>query len=166
MHQNKSFITYVNNKKSFTLTVFGFSIVTTWNIGISVRKIKLTISTITLLAKYTLALKMKKVKLTFTSSLIKLAMNFTLALKVKKIVFVSVMKQLMQFLFSLKATKITLTCAIKLATKLGSWLPKVPKVSFVLSPILARFIALITYDPQTLTAMDSISLIDLDYVLA
>jgi len=166
MHQSKSFITYINNKRSFNLTVFGFSIILTWNVNINIKRIRLLISSLTLISKFTTALLIKKIKFTITNSLIKLLMKFTMPLSIKKIVLSSSMKQFMKFLFNFKVTKVTITGLMKLFTKLGSWLPKIPRIRFTLSPIVANFIALWVYDPQTLASMDSISLEDLDYVVA
>lgn len=166
MHQSKSFISYKRNKKSFTLSVFGFSIVVIYNINILIKKIKLTISSFTLLSKYTLALKLKKVKLTILNSLVKLNMKFTTTLKIPKTLLTYLMKQLIKFSIGIKIPKTTISFMVKLATKLGLWLPKIPKVSFILSPVIAKFIALLTHDPTTLASMDSTSLEDLDYVIS
>jgi hypothetical protein len=165
MAQQHSFISYIRNEHSFTLTIFGISVVLTSFVRFR-QYLRLAFSDMKLIMKFIMPLNVRKIKLTISNTLIKLTMNFTLSLKISRTRFVFVMKQLLKIVYPLKISKIVISSSMKLFTKLGTWLPKIPKVSFVLNMIVAQFIALWVYDPQTLSTMDSQSLITLDYTVA
>jgi hypothetical protein len=114
-----------------------------------------------------MALKVKKIKLTLDNSLIKLLSNYTaITIRIARTRFVMTMKQLLKITYSIAIPKILLTTSVKLFTKLGTWLPKIPKISFVFNMLAAKFISLWQHDPKTLVTMDTSTLAELDYTLA
>jgi hypothetical protein len=166
MSQNHSFISYIRNEHSFTLTIAGISFVTSWYIGFR-QRLRLIIGQIKLIMGFTIALKVKKVKLTLDNSLIKLLSNYTaITIRIARTRFVMTMKQLLKITYSVAIPKTLLTTSVKLFTKLGTWLPKIPKVSIVFNMLAAKFIPLWQHDPKTLATMDTSILADLDYMLS
>jgi hypothetical protein len=166
MSQNHSFISIIRNEHSFTLTIAGISFVTSWYIGFR-QRLRISVSQIKLLTKYTVALSVKKVKLTLDNSLIKLLSNYTaIVVRIPRTRFVMAMKQLLKITYSVAIPKTLLTISVKLFTKLGTWLPKIPKISFVFNMLAAKFTALWQHDPKILATMDASILADLDYTLA
>jgi hypothetical protein len=113
----------------------------------------------------TTALKIKKIKLTINNSLIKLTMSFIMPLRIKKVTFSNIMKQLLKIIYSVNVPRVSFIYNMKQLLKFEYWGPKIPKISFSATPILAQFIPLSTHDPKTLVTMDSETLMDLDYTL-
>jgi len=125
----------------------------------------MTVSAILFNIALTMALKVKKIKLTISNSLIKLTMNFVMPLRIKKVTFSNIMKQLLKITYAVNVPKTSFVYNMKQLLKFEYWAPKVPKVSFTATPILAQFIPLSTHDPKILSDMDSVTLADLDYTL-
>jgi hypothetical protein len=158
------FISYINNQHSFTLYVAGISVILTYNVNFK-QYFRMTVSAILFNIALAVSLKIKKIKLTINNSLIKLTMSFLMPLRIKKVTFTNVMKQLLKITYSVKIPKTSFTYNMKQLLKFEYWGPKIPKISFTATPILAQFIPLSTHDPKTLTEMDSVTLMDLDYTL-
>lgn len=156
------FISILRNKHSFNLSVFGFSISTTFLVNIR-QKIRMTITGMNLSTDWSFPLVVKKPTFTLVSNLIKLLSHQTISLSVKRPRFVFVMKQLIKPLQTINITKPSIALIMKLSEKIPSWILPVPAVGIVFSPIVAKFHALWEYDSQTLSALDGTSLSDMDY---
>ena len=165
MAQTHTFISYVRNEHSFTLTISGLSVVTTWSWPFKIPKVKLTISNILFVVSTSVALKLKKVKFTIANNLIKFTSYFTMPIDISAPRFVIALKQLLKITYSFKISKVAISYTMKLASKLGNLPIDIPYVSISATPIVAKFIPLSTYDPQTLSAMDGSTLQDLDYTI-
>jgi hypothetical protein len=156
------FISILRNKHSFNLTVFGFSLSTSFFVNIK-QKIKLTITSMSLSTDWATSLKVKKPLFTFVNSLIKLKISPTLSLSVKRPRLVFIMRQLMKITQTINVTKPTIVFILHSFEKIAGWVLHIPKVGIVFSPITAKFHALWEYDNQTLAALDNTTLTDLDY---
>ncbi len=165
MTQQHSFISYIRNKHSFELTIFGLSVTASWTINF-----KQYFRMVVLYPTFTIALsvlnKIPKVKLTISNSLIKFLLKPTLALKLKKTVFTFTMKQLLKITNSFVIPKTLFTTVMKLIYKLDPISTKIPKISFTTTPLLAKFYQLWEHDGKTLASMDTQTLQDLDYTIS
>jgi hypothetical protein len=161
MSQNHSFISYIKNEHSFTLTIFGISIVVTSIIRFK-QYLRMVFGNIKLGMKFILNLNVRKIRLTISNTLLKLIMYVTSTIKISKTTFIITMKQLMKIVYPQKISKIIISGLMRMTSKF-TWLPKVPKTGFTLSMIVAQFITLATHDPKTLATMDSQTLTSLDY---
>jgi hypothetical protein len=156
------FISILKNKHSFNLTVFGFSISTSFVVNFK-QRIRMTISNITLSTDWSFPLVIKRPVFTFVNSLIKLALKPTITIQIKKPTIVATMRQLIKPTQTIVIKAPVVVFIMHLFSKIPSWpvIVKSPKIVF--SPIIARFHALWEYDNQTLSALDSTTLADLDY---
>jgi hypothetical protein len=157
-----SFISILRNKHSFNLTVFGFSINTTFIVNMH-QKVTMTITNMILSTDWSFPLVIKKPLYTIANTLVKLTIRPTLALLVKRPKFVLVMKQLIHPTPSIDIKRPLFALTMRLAQKMGSWLLSIPAVSLTLAPIVAQFHLLLTYDPQVLSDLDNTTLVDMDY---
>jgi len=164
MSQNHSFISYIKNEHSFTLTIFGISIVVTSIVRFR-QYLRMVFADIKLGMKFVLNLNVRKIKLTISNSLLKLIMNFASTIKIAKTRFVYIMKQLLKISYTQKIPKASFAGIMRLTSKFA-WLPKIPKTRFTLSMIVAQFITLSVHDPKTLATMDTETLTSLDYTIA
>lgn len=156
------FISILRNKHSFNLTVFGFSVNTTLIISFR-QRIKMIISGIILNVDWSFPLVLKRPVLTILNSLVKLTIKPTVTLIVKRPRFIFTMKQLIKPTLSLIAKKPVFVFVMMLFEKIPSWLLENPPVTFIFSPIVAKFHALWEYDNQTLSTLDSMTLANMDY---
>ena len=166
MANKHSFTTYIRNTHAFTIVTDLISALASWRLTVRLRKIKITINSITLQIKDSVTIRLRRVRITISSTLLKLQESFALTIRLRKIIISAIMHQKMDFPLALLLKKIIITPVMYLRTKLGSITIAVPKIAFTnIIVIAASFIALSVYDPQTLLAMDSGSLVDLDYVV-
>jgi len=164
MSQNHSFISYIKNEHSFTLTIFGISIVVTSIVRFR-QYLRMVFADIKLGMKFILNLNVRKIKLTISNSLLKLIMNFPVTLRIARTRFVYTMKQLLKISYTQKISKIIISGLMRMTSKF-TWAPKIPKTRFTLSMIVAQFIALSIHDPKTLATMDGETLTSLDYTIS
>ena len=164
MSQQHSFISYIKNEHSFTLTIFGISIVVTSIVRFK-QYLRMVFANIKLEMKFILNLNVRKIKLTITNSLLKLIMNFVTTIKIARTRFVYTMKQLLKISYTQKISKIIISGIMRMTSKF-LWATKVPKTKLTLSMIVAQFIALSVHDPKTLATMDTETLASLDYTIA
>jgi len=164
MSQNHSFISYIKNEHSFTLTIFGISIVVTSIVRFR-QYLRMVFADIKLGMKFILNLNVRKIKLTISNTLLKLIMSFTSTIKIAKTRLVATMKQLLKISYTQKIPKTSFAGIMRLVSKF-LWATKVPKTKFTLSIIVAQFIALSVHDVKTLATMDAETLTSLDYTIA
>jgi hypothetical protein len=164
MSQNHSFISYIKNEHSFTLTIFGISIVVTSIVRFR-QYLRMVFADIKLGMKFILNLNVRKIKLTISNTLLKLIMSFTSTIKIAKTRLVATMKQLLKISYTQKISKIIISGLMRMTSKF-TWAPKIPKTRFTLSMIVAQFIALSIHDPKTLATMDGETLTSLDYTIS
>jgi hypothetical protein len=162
MSQQHSFISYIKNKHSFELTIFGLNVSVNYRINFR-QYFRMTVLDPILTVGYTTVLKIAKTKLTISNTLIKLTIKPTLALSVKKIKFTMVMKQAIKFTYSLVIPKTTFSMIMRILEKIGTLALKIPKTKLMATMLLARFYALWEYDNKALWEMDNVTLADLDY---
>jgi hypothetical protein len=162
MSQQHSFISYIKNKHSFELTIFGLIVTASWRINF-IQYFRITILGPILTMTCLVPLEIAKIKLTILNSLIKLIVSPTAELLIKKTKFTFVMKQAMKFTrdFIISETKFTLI--MQIVVKLGLLDLIIPKIRMVSTILLARFYALWEYDNKKLWQMDNVKLVDLDY---
>jgi hypothetical protein len=165
MSQQHQFISYIKNKHSFKLVIFGMAIIITWNINFS-QYLNITFADFIMIQKFLLSLKLKKVQLTINNMLLKLIINFVLSFSLKKIIVNMNMNQIMNFIFNLKMLKMQYIIVINLLIKLKLLTIKIPKIIISGIPIVAKFYLLWEYDNKKLWEIDNIALIDLDYIIA
>lgn len=165
MTQQHSFISYIRNKHSFELTIFGLRVTASWTINF-----KQYFRMVVLYPTFTIGLsilnKIPKTKLTISNSLIKFLLKNTLTLKLKKTVFTFMMKQLIKITNTFVIPKVLLTAILKVIYKLDPIDLDIPKTRIVATPLLAKFYQLWEHDGKTLSTMDSQTLQDLDYTIS
>jgi hypothetical protein len=161
----KSFVSYIRNEHGFVLTVGGFAVAVTWTINIR-QHLTMVINSFKMTLKPVFTLRVKTLRLTFVNTLIKLTTKFTVLPRIPKIVVAAIMKQSMGFVASLNVKKIVVYAIMRMSMRIPSFPLRIPKVSIIATAVLARFNLLLTYDPQTLNALDSQTLATLDYSVA
>ena len=162
MSQQHSFISYIKNKHSFELTIFGLNVSVSYRINFR-QYFRMTILDPILTVGYTTVLKIAKTKLTISNSLIKLILRPTLALSLKKTKFVFVMKQAIKFTNNFIVPKTTFSTVMQTLIKIGTLALKIPKTKLTATAILAKFYKLWEHDNKALWEMDNVTLADLDY---
>jgi hypothetical protein len=162
MSQQHSFISYIKNKHSFELIIFGLNVSISYRINFK-QYFRMTILDPILTVGYSTSLKIAKTKLTISNSLIKLTVKPTLALSLKKTKFTFIMKQAIKFTYSLIVSKTTFSMVMRTLTKIGTLALKVPKTKITAVMLLAKFYALWEHDNKKLWEMDNVTLADLDY---
>lgn len=156
------FITILRNKHSFNLSVFGFSLSTTFLVNIR-QRIRMTILGMTLSTDWSFPLQVKKPLFTLVNSLIKLTIRLTPSISVKRPRFVFTMRQLLRLPQTINITKPSFSIVMRLFSKVTSWILPVPKIGILFNPVFAKFHALWEYDNQTLSSLDGTTLADMDY---
>jgi len=156
------FISILNNKHSFNLTVFGFSISTSFVVRF-IQKVKIFITNITLSTDWSCPLVIKRPFFIINNLLVKLLLKPTITIRVKKPTIVATMKQLIKPTPTINIKSPFFTLVMHMLSKVSSWPLIIKKPTFIFAPIIARFHALWEYDNQTLSALDSTTLADLDY---
>jgi hypothetical protein len=156
------FISILKNKHDFNLTVFGFSVSTSFVVTFT-QKIKLIITNITLSTDWSFPLVIKRPLFIISNTLVKLLLKPTLTVYVKKPTIVATMRQLIKPTPTINVKTPAFTLIMHLFSKVPSWILTVKSPAFLFAPIIARFHALWEYDNQTLSALDSTTLADLDY---
>jgi hypothetical protein len=157
-----NFYPVLKNKHSFNLTVFGFSISTSFVVNFK-QKIKMIITSITLSTDWSFPLVIKRPLFVINNTLVKLLLKPTITINIKKPTIVATMKQLIKPTPVINIKSPFFVFIMHSASKIPSWPLIIKKPTIVFSPIIARFHALWEYDNQTLSALDSITLADLDY---
>lgn len=156
------FISILKNRHSFNLTVFGFSVSTSFVVNFT-QRIKLIITNITLSTDWSFPLVIKRPLFTITNTLVKLLLKPIITINVKKPTIVATMRQLIKPTPTINVKTPVFVFIAHLFSKVPSWILTVKSPAFLFAPIIARFHALWEYDNQTLSALDSITLADLDY---
>jgi hypothetical protein len=156
------FISILRNRHSFNLTVFGFSINSTFLVNFK-QKIKLTISGIILSTDWSFPLILKRPVFTIVNTLVKLTVKPLVTMVVKRPRFTLVLRQLVKPSITMVVKRPMFALIMRLADKVPSWVLEAPPVKFVFSPIVAKFHALWEYDNQTLATLDTMTLADMDY---
>ena len=165
MSQQHSFISYIKNKHSFEITIFGLNVTASWRVNFR-QYFRMIVLDPVLTVGYLTALKIAKTKLTISNTLIKLTIKPTLALSVKKIKFTMVMKQAIKFTYSLVIPKTTFAIIMRTLEKIGTLALKIPKTKLTATMIIAKFYKLWEHDNKALWEMDNVTLADLDYLLS
>ena len=93
-------------------------------------------------------------------------MDFGQTISARRVKILANMKQRMNFIHTISARKISLSGVLRQIQKLGSVPIKLYKIIITADMLAAQYFLLSTYDPQTLSAMDTETLADLDYVVA
>jgi len=156
------FISILRNKHDFNLTVFGFSVSTSFIVNFT-QRIKLIITNITLSTDWSFPLVIKKPLFIISNTLVKLLLKPIITVYVKKPTIVAIMRQLIKPTPTINVKAPVFVFIMHLFSKVFSWPLIVKSPIFLFSPIIARFHALWEYDNQTLSALDATTLADLDY---
>lgn len=156
------FISILKNKHDFNLTIFGFSISTSFITNFT-QRIKFVITNITLSTDWSFPLVVKRPFFIITNTLIKLLLKPIITIYIKKPTIVAIMRQLIIPTPTINVKTPAFVFIMHLFSKVSSWPLIVKSPVFIFDPIIARFHALWEYDNQTLSALDSITLADLDY---
>jgi hypothetical protein len=159
-----TFNSYIKNSFVYNLIIFGFNIAT--GIFGSIR-LKLKILAIMSFAQVlVLTLKMKRAKFTISSTLLKFIIKPLQIIIIKRPVFVVTMRQTIKFVQSLLIKRPTFIVVLHLISKLGNIVIKIPKTVLLAIPVIAQYSQLLTFDPQTLSALDTNTLGGMDYTIA
>lgn len=156
------FISILKNRHDFNLTVFGFSVSTSF-IATFTQKIKIIISNVTLSTDWSFPLVIKRPLFIITNALVKLLLKPVMTVYIKKPTITAIMRQLIKPTPTINVKTPAFTFIMHLFSKVPSWPLIVKSPKFVFAPVIARFHALWEYDNQTLSALDSTTLADLDY---
>jgi hypothetical protein len=155
----------INHSKSFTLTLFGFSITNSFFVNIFA-KVYLEFVMITGML-FILPLVIKKIKFTFNNSLIKLYWKFTLSLNLRKVILtISSMKLTTKWIQSISAKKIILNTILKMRLRIIGTSIKIKKIAFDLNVLVGTFVKLSVYDPQMLSVLDTKTLQEMDIIFS
>ena len=152
-----------NNKRTFNLTVFGFSLSSTMIANIKQRFP--IVFAISLSTDWAFPLVVKKATFIFNNSLIKLKVSPNLSIMASKPVFTIIFRQAVGFVAQITTRTPKFTVIMKLATKIPSWNLSTKKPVFVFAPIIAKFAPLSSYDAKYLWEIDGTTLQTLDYTL-
>jgi hypothetical protein len=157
----KSFITVLRNSKSFTVSVFGFSITASLFSNI-VAKVRV-VTTMIIGLGLRVSLVIKRVRFTFNNALIKLYTKLVLSLNLRKIgLTISAMKLTTKWIQSIGTKRVILGLLMKMRLRITDSLIKVSKITLGLLPLVGSFTKLSVFDPQMLVALDSTTLQNMD----
>jgi len=165
MTQEHSFITYIRNKHSFELTIFGLTVSASWSINFK-QYFRTTIASPLLSIKFVFTNIIPKTAITFINSLIKLIINLNSNIIINKPSIVFTMSQWLKITTPITISKLLLTLIMNVIYKLDPISIKIPKISFTTTPLLAKFYKLWEHDGKTLATMDTQTLQDLDYTIS
>lgn len=164
MTQEHSFITYIRNKHSFELTIFGLTVSASWSINFK-QYFRTTIASPLLSIKFVFTNIIPKTAITFINSLIKLIINLNSNIIITKPSIVFTMSQWLKITSPITISKLLLTLIMNVIYKLDPITLKIPKINIVADFIQAKFYKLWEHDGKTLSTMDSETLQDLDYTI-
>ena len=159
----KTFSSYLTKAKSFSLYIYGVSVVSGWRYIITVPPVAMAISALKMTLKITRTVTIPKVTLTLNT--FKEVMNFTNTLDVRTITLSQVISQLLSIGSTLTLPATATTMLMTLLQKFDSLTLTVPKVALASSPTVAHFLPLSTHDPILLSVLDAETLVDLDYTV-
>jgi hypothetical protein len=164
MSNKHSFIAYIRNKRSFSLIIDNLAIAVNWIAGIKISRIRVIVSQMLMQMNMPITLRVKRIKI--INIITKLRMDFGQIISARRIKILANMKQRMNFIHTISARRISLSLVLRQIQKLGSVPIKLYKIIITADMLAAQYFLLSTYDPQTLSTMDTETLADLDYVVA
>jgi hypothetical protein len=143
------------------LIIDNLAIAINWIAGIKISKIGIALSDILMQKNLPLTLQIKRIKIENISP--KLRMNFVQVVSAGKILIREGSAQFISLLLEISSRTISILGEMRMVQKLGSVPIKLYKILMDAELEAAQFYFLSTYDPQTLSAMDTETLADLDY---
>lgn len=159
----KNFSVYISNTRAFNLVIDGIIYINSWFLKIRVSRIRISVVT-SFISKFMSSMVVSPIIVDTIVSLVKLMQSISCTVAVKKIRLSVIIKQLIR----LPATE-TLLSKIDILTSIKETL-RMPLQSLAISKIfcyaeviVAQYNILNMFDPQTLGALDTETLQDLDY---
>ena len=155
----KSFTLYKNVSKAFTLIGAGLSLATTF-IFRNIMKIRGSY-TMAFVGKASLFGTIKRIKMTFSS--VKLSTKITQGFSIKRIKGTYSIKEQLKSLATIKLYRVVGSYVFRLTQK-SSLSMTMHRLVGSFTPTIATFYALSYFDPQSLSALDALTLGEMDYV--
>jgi translation elongation factor EF-4 len=163
-NNKKLFSLYLRNKTIFDpIYLSAFSFITTFIANLKTSSIRLLII-MTFLARMLSSIKVSRIRIV---SVLRQTLKSITLIKIGKIgLMIAAVKMIQRIVAIQKIGKMVFSYKVSLRERISGYNAKISRIKFIFYPSYGTFIKLSTYDPQTLTALDSKTLGDMDAVFS